>query len=158
MYAYTLKSLAAGQTISTAITVLQLKAGAAAPIEILRMSLTQKGSTTSAEEKIAVVRKTAAATVTAAVAGTTLVKPRTNDPVAAASLGTAATGYTGTAEGTDGDELIHDGFNVLTGWLYLPIPEERIWIPGGGILALKFLTAPASQEWHASITFREYQG
>jgi hypothetical protein len=35
------------------------------------------------------------------------------------------------------------------------VPEERIVIPVSGILAMKFLTAPASHSWRAYFTFRE---
>ena len=141
-----------GVVISTAITIIQIAAGAANPIEILRATVTQRGSTTSAQPDVQLVRKTAAATVTPA----TPLLLRGSAPASAAVGGTALTGITATAEGTDGDVLPHQGFNVLTGWVYLPIPEERIWVPGGGIIALKFPTAPATQTWLAEIVFQEF--
>lgn len=154
---YTLRTPAGGVTISTAITILQLKAGAAAKVELLRASLTQRGSVTSVQEAVQLLRKTAAATVTAGVAGTTYLKNDPASPTGTLSLGTSASGYTGSAEGTDGDILKDEGFNVLNGWLWLPTPEERIWVPAGGIVALKFASAPASQSWRAEFVFREYQ-
>ena len=134
-------------TVSTAITVLQIAAGATCPFLILSARLTQRGSTTSAQEKIAWVRKTAAATVTAAVVGTNLFKARTGDPTPSLQLGTALTGWTATVEGTDGDIPVQDGFNVLNGWSYQPVPESRLFVPAAGLVGLKFLTAPASQTW-----------
>jgi hypothetical protein len=145
----------AGVTISTAITILQLKAGTNYPLEILRASLSQFGSTTSAGARFSLLRKTGAATVTAASAGTHLNKMNSANPTSDVSLGTTATGYTGTSEGTDGDILVDEGFNVINGFVWLPTPEERIVVPVSGFLAMKFLTAPASHTWYASIYFRE---
>ena len=147
-----------GVTISTAISALQLKAGTNGPIEILRCWATQASSTTSAQCSIGLVRKTAAATVTAAVAGTTLNKQNPVNPAADASLGTAATGITATVEGTNGEIAHVEGFNVLSGFNYLPTPEERIIVPQGGIIALTFLDAPSSAKWYCCIHFRELRG
>lgn len=144
-----------GVSISTAITVLQLKAGSNSPLLLLRAAITQAGATVSAQERISLVRKTAAATVTAASAGTTLVKYGTAAPTSDVSLGTSATGITASAEGTDGDVLLDRGFNVLNGFEWLPTPEERILVPVGGIVAMKFLSAPASQTWYAELVFME---
>lgn len=142
-----------GVAISTAITVIQLKAGAAA-LEILRASIGQRGSTTSAIERIGLVRKSSTATVTSA----TPLKLSANDPAALAVGGAAATGITASAEGTDGDVLVDECFNVVNGtWTWLPTPEERIRVPQGGAVGLKFLTAPANQTWFASVVFRELQ-
>lgn len=147
-----------GVTIATAITALQLKAGTNGPIELLRAWATQANNTTSAQCSIALVRKTAAATVTTAVAGTHLTKLNPAHPTADASLGTSATGITATAEGTDGDIVTAEGINVLSGWVWVPVPEERIIVPQGGIIALKFLDAPSSSKWYCGIRFRELRG
>lgn len=149
---YTLRQ---SSTVSTAITVLQLKAGANNGFVIIRASLTQYGSTTSAQETISIVRKSGAATVTTAVAGTTLLSRDPNQATASLSLGTSATGVTATGEGTDGDVILQEGFNVLNGWLYIPVPEERIYVPPAGIIGLKFLTAPASQTWKQEVVIME---
>jgi hypothetical protein len=149
---YILKNSA---TVSTAITVLQLKAGANNGFEIVRAQAGQRGSTTSVQEAIALVRKSAAATVTAAAAGTNLFFRDPNQAAASLTLSTSGTGFTATAEGTDTDQVWEEGFNVLNGWLYLPVPEERIYVPPGGIIGLKFLTAPASQTWKFLMAIRE---
>ena len=149
---YTLRHVA---TTSTAITFLQLKTGAASPALLLSYGVSQRGSVTLAQEDIAIVRKTAAATVTTAVAGTHLFKHRTGDPTADASLGTSATGVIGTVEGTDGDILDQPAFNVLGGHREVWIPDGRIHVPAGGIIALKFLNAPASQSFRGWMTFME---
>src|SRR5882672_3427849 len=86
---YILKNL--GVSISTAITVIQLKAGVNGPIEILRSSLTNGSVATSAQYAAALLmRKTAGATVTTGVAGTTVLKQNPVNPTTDASLGTTA--------------------------------------------------------------------
>lgn len=153
---YTLKNN--GVTIATAITALQLKAGTAGPIEILRASCSQIGTVTSAQVSIALLRKTAAATVTIAVAGTHLVKTNPIAPTANAELSTTATGITATGEGTNGDIDVQRGFNVMQGFEWLPSPEERIIIPAAGFFAMTFFGTVPSATWYCDITFRELRG
>ena len=152
MYVYTLRHKA---TVSTAITLLQIKAGTTRAVEVLAAKLTQRASTTSVQEAIQIVRKTVAATVTTAVAGTHLFKHNPSAPTSDLSLGTTATGVIGTGEGTDGDVIVEEGFNVLNGWRWPHQAGETIVIPIGGILAMKFVDAPASQSWRMSLVFRE---
>lgn len=148
-YVYELRN--GGVACSTASTILQIKAGSCA-LEILRASIGQRGSTTSTIERIGLVRKTVAATVSS----TTPLKMTATDPAALAAGGTSATGITASAEGTDGDVLIDENFNIVNGtWTWLPTPEERIRVGAGGIIGLKFLTAPGSQTWYASVKWRE---
>lgn len=149
---YTLRHEA---VVATAITVLQLKAGAASPFLILSAIASQRLSTTSVQEAIALVRKSAAATVTTAAMGTHLFKHRLGDPTPDLTLSTTGTGVVGTAEGTDTDIIKKLGFNVLNGDYRLPIPESRIHVPGAGIIAMKFLNAPASQTWDFEMEIME---
>lgn len=141
--------------VSTAITIIQLLAGTAVPFLIVAASLSQDGSTVSAQEKIAFVRKSAAATVTAGVVGTHVFKLRPGDPTPGLNLGTSATGVIASGEGTDTDVAYEEGFNVLAGWRFTPSEKEYIHVPGAGIIGLKFRTAPASQTWQMSITIEE---
>lgn len=147
-----------GVSISTAISAVQYKAGTNGAAEILRASLSQGGSTTSAQPAATLVRKTAAATVTTGVAGTTVVKDNPINPTTDASLGVSATGITASAEGTNGEQFISDGFNDLNGYVYLPAQEERPLVPQGGIMALTFLTAPGAATRYARIAWRELRG
>lgn len=153
---YTLKNN--GVTISTAITALQLKAGTNGPVEILRISATQTGNTTSGQQAVRLVRKSAAATVTAASAGTHLVKNNPLNPTSDLSLGTSATGITASGEGTDSDIVLERAFNVLSGFEWLPTPDEQIVVPQGGIIGIKFSSAPTSATWYVDMVFRELRG
>jgi hypothetical protein len=147
-----------GVSISSAVTVLQLKAGTNGPLEILRWHISQSTTTTSAQVLVGLIRKTGAATVTAGSAGTTVLKQNPVNPTTDASLGTSATGITGSAEGTNGELTCQRAFNVLTGAEVLFTPDERIIVPQGGIIALTFLSAPPSATWLAEISWRELRG
>lgn len=147
-----------GVTISTAISALQLKVGANGVAELLRASLTQGTSTTSTQFAAGVIRKSAAATVTQAIAGTTLKKMNPASPTADATISTTATGITASAEGTNTDLTIQRGINILNGWEWLPTPEERMIVPIAGFCAVTFLTAPPSATWYAELVYRELRG
>jgi hypothetical protein len=147
-----------GVSISTAITAVQYKVGVNGPGEILRASLSQGSTAISAQLAASLLRKTAAATVTTGVAGTTVVKQNPLNATTDASLGTAATGITATAEGTNGEQFISDGQNDLNGYIYLPAQEERPLVPINGIVALTYLTAPQSATRYARIAWRELRG
>ena len=148
-YVYVVKNGDAGVIISTAITILQVKAGAAS-LELLRCGISQGLSETSTMEQVQILRKTAAATVTSFTAR----RFNPSDPVALAIGGVSATGYTATAEGTDGEVLLDDGFNILNGWQWKS-GEDRIIVPQAGIIAMKFPVAPASATWRAYMIFAE---
>ncbi|HEY1723975.1 MAG TPA: hypothetical protein VGF89_01025 [Steroidobacteraceae bacterium] len=147
-----------GVSISTAITAVQYKAGTNGAAEILRASLSQGSSANSAPIAASLLRKTAGATVTTGVAGTTVVKQNPINPTTDASLGTSATGITASAEGTNGEQFLSDGFNDLNGQTWLPAQEERMLVPQGGIVGLTFLAAPQSATRYGRIAWRELRG
>jgi hypothetical protein len=128
-------------TNPTAVTQLQIAAGTAMPLVIMRAWITQRTSTTSTAVGAQLRRKTAAATVTAAVLNTDIRRLDPGDSGSSVQLGTALSGYTASAEGTDGEIIVEEGFNILNGWYYEPQPELRPTVPGGGIIALKLATA-----------------
>jgi len=133
------------RAVSTAITVMQLTAAATHVVEILRMWVTQESSTASAQTAVSVVRQTDAGTMTAI----TEVEHASAGPADATAFRTA------TVEPTTTDTILIEGFNVLNGWLYLPVPEERIWIPPSGSVGLKFPDVPPSVTYNYGITWRE---
>ncbi len=146
-------------TVTTSISILQLAANSNQVIELISAMLTQRGSATTAQEAIALVRKatnnnSGNATVTAALSGTHLFA-LAGAAMPTALLNNSCTGVIATAEGTDAAILLKEGFNVLTGWKHLPVPEERFLVYPGTALAMKFIEAPASQTWLMSMTFRE---
>jgi len=127
--------------VTGAITLVQVKAGTSSTLTVLRAWCSQSNLTVSGQQRIEIVRKSAAATVTAF---TLLGAWDPGDAASNMSSGTTATGTNASGEGTDGDILVPDVFNVLNGWLWVPTPEERIIVAPGGILGLKLPTAPGS--------------
>lgn len=140
--------------ITTAKTLLQIKAGAAA-LQILGVYISQVTKTTSEMLEYQLLRKSAAATVTSQ----TPLKLNPGDPASLAVGGTSSTGYNASAEGTNSDIIHKVHWNVLNGYdLYLPIPEGRIHVPQGGILGVKLNTAPAaSMNLIVGVQFEEFQ-
>jgi len=137
--------------VTAAKTLLQIKAGATTPLELIRAEISNSSSEVSDTGELQIVRKSAAATVTSF---TPLLY---NGITAAADAvgGTAATGHTATAEGTDGDVLYRRGFNVLNGHVWLPTPKERIIVAGAGIIALKSAITITSVTLLAVLVFEE---
>lgn len=131
----------------TPVTAIQYTASATNTAELLYVSISQSGSTTSLMDQVRVVRKTAGATVTAGVVGTTIFDATGNASSGAGTfrgvLSTAATGVVATAEGTDGDEPFRFNFNTLAGYEKDWQPNARIWVPVNGIIAVKIKSVVA---------------
>ncbi len=139
-------------SVTGAITLVQLKAGATSSCEILRAWCSQETLDASDQQPIDIVRKSVAATVTSFTP--LLIRP--TDAVADAVGGTAATGTDASVEGTDTDIVHVDCFNILNGWFYVPVPEERIWVAPAGIIGLRFPIAPGSaMDVFAGFVWRE---
>jgi hypothetical protein len=141
-------------TIASCANVFQLKSTGVA-YEILRLELGQSGSATSAQYPVQIVRKSAAGDVVPA----TPILTSTAGPTSAMVASSSGTGtFTSTASfGTDSDILWRTGLNVLSPGLYLPVPEERFTIPGGGIVAVRFPIAVTSEVWEGSLVWREWK-
>lgn len=136
------------QTISTAITILELTAPSTAILEITRAWVTQSNLTASTTTRMQLLRKTATITGTA------------SPPSAVALDAAAASGVTvkwkATAEGTDGGIIDEQGFNYLNGYLWTPITSRsRLIVPPSGIIALKFPAAPTSASWSYGFEWEE---
>ena len=138
-------------TTSTAITIEQVTVVAGTMVEYTRAWVNQSTITTSSQTRIQLLRKSAVASVTS-----TTPTPLGLGMQASKCVGGAtATGITATGEGTDGVVYIEEGFNIVNGWLYLPVPEERIYQITTSI-GLKFPTAPTSAGYVSGIEWLEY--
>jgi UDP-N-acetylglucosamine 2-epimerase len=137
---------------------LQIQAPTNKSIILLRAYIGQETSETSLQTAIRLVRKSAAATVTAAVIGTDVVPLDLNDAASTVQVGTAATGYAASTTGTSatGGVIHQESFNqVGSGWLWLPVPEERIVVGAGAILALEPTETNATNLFNCGIVFVE---
>lgn len=141
---------------STAITVNQVLVPVLTAAEFTRCWCNQDSVTTTNQTRIQLNQNSTACTVTA------------QGPVAAGKgmqaskcvSGTSATGITATIEGTVTSTWWQEGFNIVNGILYLPVPEARWMLVGqaAGFAALKFPGAPASASFTTGIEWLEYAG
>lgn len=127
-------------------------------IRVFRAWVSQSGTNTSAQLGIQLATKASAfGTYTSAT-------PRPHIAGGAASGiagGTAgAAGTAGTAASAEGagtvTPIVSDDFNNLTGWLWIPTPEERIVVPTDTALILKLVGTPATLTgWTYGLTYQE---
>ena len=145
-----------GVATSTAITVIQVLAPALSAIEISRVWCNQNSVTTTNQTQLQLNRNSTACTVTSATA-----VPLANGMQASKCVGgTSATGVTATAEGTLTATIWSEGFNIVNGVLYLPVPEARALVVGSaaGFVGVKFPSAPAAANYVTGIEWLENAG
>lgn len=128
-------------SVTGAITLIQILAGATVPLQIIRGVIGQSSSTTSTQQPVQINRKSAAATVSSF---TPIFQGPVTDPAASAVGGTAKTGTNASAEGTDTNIVRQDVFNYINGWSFIPTPKEYIFVDAAAFLGLKFPIAPGS--------------
>ena len=133
-------------------TLVQIKCGANVVIKLLRAWCKQSSSTTTAMQNIRLQRTSTASTVTSK----TPILHDKGDAASGCPGGTSATGVNGTAEGTPGDLILADDFNVLVGWEKIWTPDEAIIVgPNTPYIGLFLPTVPTGLTMSAGITYGE---
>lgn len=145
-------------TVTAAKTLVQIRAGLVVPLELLRVMVSFSGfGEISDTAEIVIARKTAPATVTVF----TPVKLVQSSQDSSVVVSTTGTGTSASAEGTDGDVLVREAVNTLTGfeWLAGTLPggksHERLIIPAGGIVGIKSNILITSATVHVMAEFKE---
>lgn len=141
-------------TTSTAITVNQVLVPVVTAAEFTRVWANQSTVTTTNQTRLQLNRNSTASTVTG-----TSPAPLANGMQASKCVsGASATGITASAEGSVTATVWAEGFNIVNGILYLPVPEARYLIAGSaaGFVAVKFPSAPASADYTTGIEWLEY--
>jgi len=119
---YTL--IRAAVTTSTAITINQVLVPVVTSAEITRSWCNQSTVTTTNQTRVQLNRCASVGTVTSATA-----TPAQNGMQASKCVGGAtATGITATIEPGTANTWWSEGFNIVNGILYLPVPEARMLI------------------------------
>lgn len=141
---------------STAITVNQVLVPVLTAAEFTRCWCNQDSVTTTNQTRIALNQNSTACTVTTQAA----VAAGKGMQASKCVNGTAATGITATVEGTTTSTWWQEGFNIVNGILYLPVPEARWMLVGqaAGFAALKFPGAPAAAAYTTGMEWLEYAG
>ncbi len=123
-------------SVSAAKTLISVVAPSTAIVVLLRAWITQDASETSEQLPILIQRGSAIGTGTAATPD----KFEPGDPVAASTVKTNLT-----VEPTyTGNPFVNESFNVLNGFLYVPMPEERIILPPSGVVGMRLDANPAA--------------
>lgn len=145
---------------STAITTIEVLVPVLTAAEVTRSWTNQDSITTTNQARVTLNRAATVGTVTSATP-----VPAQNGMQASKCVGgTAATGITATIEPGTLTAWWSEGFNVVNGILYLPVPEARVMIVGAGsgtgtpVLALTFTNAPASANYDQGVEWLEYAG
>ncbi|MEE8598000.1 MAG: hypothetical protein V3S69_00510 [Dehalococcoidales bacterium] len=121
-------------SVSAIQDLFNLLAGTNNSVVLISVSLFQETQTSSELLQIKYQRIAGAGT------GGSAPTPRPRDPGLAAA--DASCRANDTTQGTPGNVDHIDGWNVVNPYLYLPVPEERITVPGAGRIAVELETAP----------------
>lgn len=116
--------------------VIHISAAAEIPLSIHQIVIGQQDSETNEMLGVLLARQTTAGSGGTVEAGEPLL------PNDAADSATVRVGDTTDAVGTS-TEMFRDAFSVLSGWQYLPAPEDRIIVSGTTVpLVLKITDTP----------------
>ncbi len=136
-----------GVALTGADTLLEVVVSADQSVELFRIEVAQDVSTTSTMQEIAIQTFSASGTGTAET-------PGKHNPSSAAAGSTGKSAIT--VEGAGAAVIYRSAFNILNGWLYLPVPEERFLFNGADVFGVTLIVAPdASTTFNATLTFGE---
>jgi len=129
-------------------------------IQILRASASQQGPEVSDQLGILLgIKASAFGTYTS----TTPVSHELGTTAVASAITGGTAGAAGTA-GTDASAegggtvttILEEGFNILSGWLWVPTDDERFIVSSDTAVLLKIVGTPATLTgWNAFITYKE---
>ena len=149
-----------GVVTSTAITTQEVLVPVLTAAEVTRCWCNQDSVTTTNQTRLALNRCATVGAVT-----TQTPTPAQNGMQASKCVpGAAATGITATIEPGTITTWWSEGFNIVNGILYLPVPEARMMIVGAAsgtgtpVIGVKFPNAPASAAYTTGVEWLEYAG
>jgi len=141
-----------GVAVSALQDFFEVRAPSTGMIEVLSIRVGQYSDAGDSESELLPINLTRYAT---SGSGGSTVTPQPH------MVGHAASGVSveanNTTQGGTPTVVFSDTFNIQAGWIYLPLREERLWVPPSGILAVELPVAPSDSITMAgSITFAEY--
>jgi len=122
-------------------------------LEILSARITNTDNDTNEQAAFAIYRASAAGT-----GGATGLTEKPTEVGSAVASATAEHTYVTTDPTLESDPIITESAPLLTGFVYVPIPEERVHVSPSGILVLRLDSAITSSTINAEITWREIGG
>ncbi len=134
MKVYTIPMIS--QAITAAVTLIQINNTATRLLVLLGARITNEASESSEQLGVQILKVTTAGTGTSTT-------PVPVEPNQGAAGFNSTTDHT--AEGTASTVQWSDSFNLVGGgWIYMPVPEARIWVAPSARLAIKLATAPGA--------------
>lgn len=133
-------------------------ASRASVLEILRITVSQEATETSEQLGVRWGLKAAAfGTFTAATPAPHLVGTVASAITGSTTNAASSAGVDASANGAGTLTVLHEeGFNNLNGYLWVPVPEERILLgPDLSFVVQMNGTATTLASWNATLTFRE---
>lgn len=127
-------------------------------IEILRITTGQQGTSTSQQLGIILGQKASAfGTYTSTTPSPLVIGGPASGITGSTSAAAASAGTDASAEGAGTVTTYHvEGFNNLNGFLWVPTPEERVFVPTDTAFIVKLRGTPTTLTgWNASLTYRE---
>ena len=121
--------------------------------KILEVRLGQSSSTTSTQQRVRHSRLTGTVTTGSGGGAATPRKHETGDAAAAATARINDTTQA-TTSGTK-STIFEDTFNIVSGYLWVPIPEEQIVLAPIEAYTLEFPAMGATATYDGSVTFEE---
>lgn len=133
-------------------------ASRASLLEVIRMSCGQSGTTTS--QQLALrwgLKASAFGTFTSTTPAPTMIGAVASAIAGSTSNAASSAGTDASANGAGTLTVLgQDGFNNLNGWLWVPTPEERIFIGPDLSFVLQLQGTPTTLTgWNAQLTFIE---
>jgi hypothetical protein len=127
-------------------------------LEIERVTVDQQGTSTSQQLGVILAQKASAFGTYVSATPSPSSVGSVASAIAGGTTNAAATcGVNASAEGAGTVTNIHSmGFNNLNGFLWVPVPEERIWVGPDLTFIVKLRGTPTTLTgWNAVLTFKE---
>lgn len=128
-------------------------------LEVVRCTISQQGTSTPQMLGAILGRKVTAFGTYTSTTPTPHILGAAASSIAGGTAGAAATaGTDASAEGAGAVTAIHtEGFNNLSGFLWVPTPEERIWVGPDQAVIIKLRGTPTTLTgWNATLTYLEH--
>jgi hypothetical protein len=123
--------------VTTAKDLIRITAPSTMTLCVIRAWVGQSGNVTSENGRVLLQRASDSQSGTSETPQALEV----GDPAATFTAQTLTADHTLT-----GDPMIDEAFNWVSGYLWVPAPEERVWVPPSGKLVLRLAGAPAASK------------
>lgn len=128
-------------------------------LEVVRVTVSQQGTSTAQQLGVIIGRKVTAFGTYTSTTPTPHVIGAAASGITGGTAGAAATaGTDASAEGAGAVTTVHtEGFNNLSGYLWVPTPEERIMVGPDQAVIVKLRGTPTTLTgWNATLTYLEH--